>query len=128
MKTEIILTGILKDNNKYLIVKRDSNDDLYPGTWEFPGGHLEDNELLKDGLKRELYEEIGFDEEFVPVIINYYDEIKNNIHTIEIDFLINVDSSKINIKLSNEHEDYKWVLKDSNYMDNYIKSKLININ
>ena len=64
MKTRIILTGILKDNDLFLIVKRNENDDLYPGAWEFPGGHLEDGETLKAGLRRELEEEIGFIEDF----------------------------------------------------------------
>ena len=31
MKTNITLTGILKDNDLLLIVKRNENDELYPG-------------------------------------------------------------------------------------------------
>lgn len=131
MKTRIVLTGILRDKNLFLIVKRNENDDLYPGAWEFPGGHLEDGETLKEGLKRELMEEIGFIEEFDPVITHYFDEIKEKngeqIHNLEIDFIINVDSSNVNIKLSNEHSDYKWVMKNSDYLDNFIKDKLSNI-
>ena len=101
MKTRIILTGILKDNDLFLIVKRNENDDLYPGAWEFPGGHLEDGETLKAGLRRELEE--------------------------EIDFIVNVDSSKINVKLSPENCDYRWVTKDSDYLDKFVKDKLSNI-
>ncbi len=131
MKTNIVLTGILKDKDLLLIVKRNENDELYPGAWEFPGGHLEKGETLKDGLKRELKEEIGFTDEFNPIITHYYDEVneKNNVlvHDLEIDFIINVDSSKINVKLSNEHCDYKWVIKDSEYLDEFIKDKLSNI-
>ena len=131
MKIKIVLTGILRDNNLFLIVKRNENDDLYPGAWEFPGGHLEDSETLKDGLKRELKEEIGYVDEFEPIITHYYDEIKERngelIHELEIDFIINVDSSKINVILSDEHCDYKWVTKDSSYLDEFIKDKLSNI-
>lgn len=54
MKTEIVTTGILKDNDLFLIIKRNENDDIFPGAWEFPGGHLENGETLKEGLKREL--------------------------------------------------------------------------
>ena len=72
-----ILTGILKSQDELLIVKRNGNDDLYPGAWGFPGGHLENGETIKEGLKRKLYEEIGFDLEFQPIITHYYDEIKN---------------------------------------------------
>lgn len=131
MKTRIVLTGILKDNDLFLAVKRNENDDLYPGFWEFPGGHLEDGENLKQGLQRELKEEIGFTEVFEPIITHYYDEVKEKngelIHDLEIDFIINVDKSKVNIKLSDEHCDYKWLKKDSEYLDDFIKDKLRNI-
>lgn len=131
MDTRIVLTGILKDKNEFLIVKRNENDDLYPGAWEFPGGHLEDGETLKDALKRELYEEIGFNLDFDPVITHYYDEVKNKdeklIHDLEIDFIINVDKTLVNVILSDEHSDYKWVSKDSDLLDDYIKDKLSNI-
>ncbi|MGM9881748.1 MAG: NUDIX domain-containing protein [Bacilli bacterium] len=53
MNTRIVLTGILRDNDEFLVVKRSENNDLYPGAWEFPGGHLEKGENLKEGLKRE---------------------------------------------------------------------------
>lgn len=131
MKTEIVLTGILRDKDLFLAVKRNENDDLFPGAWEFPGGHLETGETLKEGLKRELKEEINFTDDFEPIITHYYDEVKEKngklIHELEIDFFINVDSTKINVKLSNEHCDYKWLTKDSSYLDDFIKAKLSNI-
>ena len=131
MDTKIVLTGILKDDNEFLIVKRNENNELYPGAWEFPGGHLENGETIKDGLKRELFEEIGFNEEFDPIITHYYDEIKNKkgnlIYNLEIDFIINVNKNDINVILSNEHCDYKWVGKESSLIDDFIKDKLSNL-
>ena len=124
METNIIVTGILKDNDLYLVVKRDDNDDLFPGAWEFPGGHIEVYETIFEGLKRELKEEIGYDLVDKPMITNYSDSIKNNKYKIELDFIINVNKTDINITLSNEHTDYKWVNKDSDLLDDFIKSKL----
>jgi 8-oxo-dGTP diphosphatase len=126
METRIVLTGLLKDNDLYLVVKRNDNDDLFPGAWEFPGGHLEDNENIFEGLKRELKEEIGYDLVSKPIITNYSDSIKNNIHKIELDFIINVNKDDINVILSDEHSDYKWVTKDSDLLDDFIKSKICN--
>jgi len=131
MRTRIVLTGILRDDDKFLVVKRNENDDLYPGAWEFPGGHLEDGETLKDGLKRELMEEIGFADEFEPIITHYYDEVKEKkgelVHDLEISFVINVDKNSVIVKLSEEHSAYEWVERDSEYLDDYIKDKLSNI-
>lgn len=131
METRIVLTGILKDDDLFLAVKRNENDDIFPGAWEFPGGHLEEGETIKEGLFRELKEELGISLDAKPIITNYTDEIKNKndrlIHNIEIDFIINVKKEDINITLSHEHTEYKWLYKDSDLLDEYIKSKLDNI-
>jgi|BioPla2DNA2_1021312.scaffolds.fasta_scaffold05514_12 8-oxo-dGTP diphosphatase len=131
METRIVLTGILKDNDLLLAVKRNENDDMFPGAWEFPGGHLEEGETIQEGLFRELKEELGISLDAKPIITNYTDEIKNKndrlIHNIEIDFIINVKKEDINVTLSSEHTEYKWLDKDSDLLDEYIKSKLDNI-
>lgn len=128
MKTEIIVTGILKCKDEFLVVKRSDNDLKYPGAWEFPGGHLEFGETLKEGLKRELNEEVGFIDKFIPIITHYSDSIIEEngeiVHELEIDFYIEVAKEKLNIQLSSEHVEYKWVKKDSRYLDQYIKNKV----
>ncbi len=131
MKTKLVLTGILKDHDKLLAVRRSLDDDLFAGAWEFPGGHIEEGEDIKAGLARELKEEIGFKGDFEPRIVNYTDEVKTKngelVHNVELDFVIEVDSKKVKVKLSDEHCDYKWVTKDSELFDEYIQAKLTNI-
>lgn len=126
MQRKIIVTCIIRYIDEYLIVKRSKNDDFLPGAWEFPGGNLNNNETILNGLKREIKEEIDIDIDLTDIkLINLYDEIRsNNIHYIELDFLYEVQDKPQNIKISNEHDDYKWVKKDSELLDNYIKSKL----
>lgn len=131
METRIVVTGILKDKDLFLVVKRSKEDDLYSGCWEFPGGHLEFGETINNALKRELKEEIGFSNFDNPIITNYTDEIKENngnkTHNIELDFVIKVNKEKINVTLSKEHIEYAWVTKESELLDNYIKKKLLNL-
>lgn len=52
----IVGTIILKDN-KILMVK-EAKEKCY-GKWAFPAGHIEPNEAIYDGAKRETYEETG---------------------------------------------------------------------
>lgn len=46
MEVEIVVTGIIKSGDEFLIVKRSKNDDKYSGMWEFSGGHIESGEKL----------------------------------------------------------------------------------
>lgn len=125
MNKEIILTGIIKCNDDFLIVKRSSDDNFLPGVWEFPGGHLEDGEILLEGLKRELFEEVGIEFELSnSKIVNFYDQIKKKKYKLEIDFLIELNNKNLKIKLSSEHEDYKWIKKDSILIDDFIRNKI----
>lgn len=131
METRIVVTGILKDKDLFLVVRRSKEDDLYPGCWEFPGGHIEIGETISDALKRELKEEIGFSDFDNPIITNYTDEVKEKsgktIHNIELDFIIEANKENINIILSKEHTEYAWVPKESELLDDYIKAKLSNL-
>ena len=131
METRIVVTGILKDKDLFLVVRRSKEDDLYPGCWEFPGGHIEFGETISDALKRELKEEIGFSDFDNPIITNYTDEVKEKsgktIHNIELDFIIEANKENINITLSKEHTEYAWVPKESELLDDYIKAKLLNL-
>lgn len=59
------------------------------GTIQFPGGHLEDNETLNDGLKREMLEETGIEingiyEPFLVIKHFIKDSIGNNNRSLEI--------------------------------------------
>lgn len=83
-------------------------------------------------MERELREEIGFNEHIENFyIVNYTDAIKHKngkpVHFLELDFVVNVDKNKLEVVLSEEHTEYKWVLKNSNLIDDYIKSKLVNV-
>jgi ADP-ribose pyrophosphatase YjhB (NUDIX family) len=93
---------IFNDNNQLLILKNKKS------TWGIVGGHLEYNETAKEGLFREIKEETDLDVKF----INYLNAIVKNKDFI----LVCVAKYKGgNIKLSHEHDDWKWVnLQDLN--------------
>lgn len=109
---------ILNSNNEILL-------GYCQGTYQFPGGFLEEGETLKDGLKREIQEETGIeldDDEIGDLFYSYKyynkDWPKKGVNRYtEMDYFIVKTNKKPNIK--NTHLD-KWE-KDNNYKAKYIR-------
>ena len=53
-----IMCMVYKDDGSFLVENRTKQD--WPGL-TFPGGHVEDNELIEDAVVREMKEETGLD-------------------------------------------------------------------
>jgi ADP-ribose pyrophosphatase YjhB (NUDIX family) len=57
---------ILLDDSRYLMQLRDQKPGIfYPGHWGLFGGGIEPGEAAEDGLRRELFEELGLEAESV---------------------------------------------------------------
>lgn len=54
-----IVNGLLIKDDPILLVHRVPTRSSYPGTWSFPGGHVEIGETLEQALCREMIEETG---------------------------------------------------------------------
>ncbi len=54
---KIVTAAIIKSDNKILLTRRKKGEKL-EGAWEFPGGKVEMNETLQQGLEREILEEL----------------------------------------------------------------------
>jgi len=91
-----------KSSARYLYLLR---SDMRNPTWSIPGGKLEDNETLLDGIQRECTEEIGFFDpalKFVPI-----QKFVNNTFVYHT-FFCEVGDEFIP-KLNDEHVGYAWV-------------------
>jgi 8-oxo-dGTP diphosphatase len=58
-----IVTGLLRDGDRLLLVHRSPNRLRYPNVWDLPGGHVEPGEPPAAALVRELREELGIEVE-----------------------------------------------------------------
>lgn len=91
-----------QDTNRFLFLLR--SDEKNPGNWGIPGGKIEKNETLLDGIERECLEEIGFfpiEPKLVPI-----QKFVNNTFTYHTFFCM-VPSEFIPI-LNDEHIGYCW--------------------
>ena len=92
-----------KQTKRYLYLLR--TDSKNPGNWGIPGGKVEENETLLEGIARECEEEIGLfpnDAKLIPI-----QKFVNHSFTYHT-FFCSVDSEFIPI-LNNEHCGYAWV-------------------
>ena len=69
-----VVCAVLIKDNKIVLSKRSSNLKIMPNMYEFPGGKVEQNETLKQALKRELFEELSININIKDII-----EFPNNI-------------------------------------------------
>lgn len=71
--------------HKVLMAKRADSKKFLPGVYELPGGHIEFGETTRDGLVREIQEELGVNiylgDPFA--VFTYSNEIKGS-HSIEV--------------------------------------------
>jgi 8-oxo-dGTP diphosphatase len=116
-KTQKIgVTAFILNGNKLLITRRSADESFLPGYYEMPGGIIEFGESPETALTREIKEETDLD---IKIIKPYstFSYISNKKHTIDIQFFVEPTSDLENIKLSSEHDEFKWVKKEE--INNY---------
>ena len=133
----IIVHGLMKIGNKYLLLKRTQikrgKPNVYPGYWDIPGGLVEEGELPKDALIREVKEEVNLNVKVKKILQedSNLDKEKNIVFT-RLVYACGITNKNIeDIKLQmDEHDDYKLI--DSldemsnemivNYVQNVLKA------
>ncbi len=106
MKYEKSVGAVVFKENKYLLLKYGM------GHWGLVKGNVEKGESKEETIIRELYEETGIKdaeiiEGFNEAIDYYYTFKGERIHKF-VNYLL-IKSNEKKIKLSYEHDDYKWL-------------------
>lgn len=111
-KYHIVLAvgAFIFDNKKQLLlVKKSNNEKIDPGLWVLPGGKINVDEYIYDGLIREVKEEVNLD-------VTSYEWISENVFVSNgyyfhaQHFICKVKGFK-NIKLEKNLTDYAFVSK-----------------
>jgi 8-oxo-dGTP diphosphatase len=102
--------AILRDGDTVVMCHRHPDREWVPNVWDFPGGHVEDQETPQQALARELAEELG-------VIVDAPSRPADEVLTFEeqsvrlsvwfIDY-----SGPIENRCPEEHDDVRWVALD----------------
>jgi 8-oxo-dGTP pyrophosphatase MutT (NUDIX family) len=94
-----------------LLIQR-AADDHWPSAWEFPRGKCDrgTNEKIFSCLKREVKEETGLD--VIPLrFIGEFEYLadRGKRKSIQFNYLCRMKNPEQSIKLSKEHQGYRWV-------------------
>jgi len=108
MDSQVAVKAVIQNKDgKFLIVREGDR-------WQAVGGRLDKGEKLEDGLRRETQEETGITELEIGKVIHVDEwfakpegELK---HIVALFFLCKADPEKVT--LSDEHQEYAWVLPD----------------
>ncbi len=102
---------IVNSERKILLVKRSTKLDWQPGEWEILYGRIAQFEDPKAGLIRETKEELG-------IAINVGQPLtvwhifrghESTAHNELVGITFTASTTNLNITLSDEHEEYRWV-------------------
>lgn len=124
-KWQVCICGAIKCDNEYLLIKRSLNDEDCAGFWEMPSGKLDFGETVEQGLRREVFEEVGIDiatfEKKIIGISQYSSEKPEGTkYSVQLNYVIEISTKELPIKLSNEHTDFIWTTRNSEYVDEFI--------
>ena len=103
---------VLFHSDDFLIIQHSADSNGGDGHWDFPKGHVENNETELETATRELQEETGIVD--FRLIDNFkciitYNFLKNNqLVPKEVVFFL-AESSTKKVQLSSEHQKYSWL-------------------
>ena len=121
---DIVVTGIVVKDGKYLITRRALTKKNFPGKWTVPGGNLEKKDyldkekdigiywynVLEEVLRREIREETGLEIRNIGYVTSMTFIKPDNSPTVIISLFAEHSSGEV--VLNNESIDYKWVSLD----------------
>ena len=103
---------VLRCEDKFLLVRRSKDDDIFPGKWQNLGGKIELRETVEKAVKREIKEEIGIEIKKRPFFLQSYSWEKDNNSLVRLGLIFLVDLKgnikDYQIKLDNELENFGW--------------------
>ncbi|WP_436514266.1 NUDIX hydrolase [Clostridium thermobutyricum] len=109
-ETKIALKGIIVREDKVLVAKRALTDKIGAGNWEVIGGKLEFGEDTETCLKREVREEVNLEIDIEGIIYAKNVVIDEETQMFLVVYLCRYKNGEV--KLSDEHTDFKWVNKE----------------
>ena len=122
MQQRIACKAFIVHEGRVLILRESSKyeEGTNAGGYDFPGGRLEPGEHFEDGLRREVREEVGLEIEIgKPIYVGEWHPVIKGEEVQIIALFFECAAKSGEVKLSQDHDDYKWVPLDGEEYKNY---------
>ncbi|OGC81665.1 MAG: hypothetical protein A2V81_05365 [Candidatus Abawacabacteria bacterium RBG_16_42_10] len=101
---------VFNEHGKLLLLQKRDDEKFLPGFWETPGGALESNETLEEGVVREVGEEAGIDIKVHQIFSYSHYSDRHGSPTINLHFLAHMVNPSQSVSLhTNEMQNAAWV-------------------
>src|SRR3989344_6676758 len=108
----VSVIAVVKNKDKFLLVQRSENDDIFPGKWQNLGGKIELGERVEEAIAREVKEEIGLDVGSHPVFLQSYSWKRDEESPVRLGLIFLVElkgeTGKYSIELNDELSNFGW--------------------
>ncbi len=121
---------IINDKKEILLLKVEANNrpdySIHEEYWDFPGGQIDYGETIEQGLKREIFEEIGITKiKIHELISSTITKIRKKAYSRDVGLIIfayrcTIAQNQI-FTISEEHTTYEW--KNPSQLRKLIKNK-----
>lgn len=103
----IVIAGCLIVKDDKVLMVKEAKKSCY-GQWNFPAGHVDENELITDAAIREAYEETGCNVKLTGVLPISTVILKEGVTAIMVKFTADIIEENIKFN-TNEILDVKWI-------------------
>lgn len=111
----LTVRGVVRKEDKILILRRHPKSRNNPHKWELPGGKVDPGEFFDVALVREFKEETNLDvkiESLFEVVQDEFISRRTNQPISTVQLMMNLEIIDGEVQISSEHDDYKWVSKE----------------
>ena len=108
----LTVRGVVRQEDKILILRRHPKSRNNPHKYELPGGKVDPGEFFDMALVREFKEETNLDvkiDSLFEVVQDEFISRRTNQPISTVQLMMNLEIMDGEVQISSEHDEYKWV-------------------